>query len=128
MFRQFGTRGLAAVAFALVCTLSLPGAASAHHGWSWTTGENIELTGVIRAVALGYPHGKVMLEVDGTWWTLEVGQPWRNERAGLKDGDLAEGVKITVSGEPARDPKNKLLKVERLWIKGQQYELYPERS
>ena len=128
MFRQFWTRSLAAAVISVVSALTLSGAASAHHGWSWTTGENIELTGVIRAVALGYPHGKVMLEVDGTWWTLEVGQPWRNERAGLKDGDLAEGVKITVSGEPAKDKENKLLKVERLWIQGKQYELYPERS
>ena len=128
MFGQFWRRGLAAAGLVMALALSLPGAAAAHHGWSWTTGENIELKGVIRAVALGYPHGKMTLDVNGTWWTLEVGQPWRNERAGLKDGDLAEGVVIRVSGEPARDPDNKLLKVERLWIKGKQYELYPERG
>ena len=25
-------------------------------------------------------------------WIIEVGQPWRNERAGVKNGDLLEGV------------------------------------
>jgi hypothetical protein len=38
------------------------GAALGHHGWSWTTGENIELTGVIKKVKLGNPHG--ILEVE----------------------------------------------------------------
>ena len=128
MFGQVWRRWLAAGGLVAALALSLPAAASAHHGWSWTTGENIKLKGVIRAVSLGYPHGRMTLDVNGTWWTLEVGQPWRNERAGLKDGDLAEGIEITVSGEPSKDPENMLLKVERLWIKGKQYELYPDRS
>lgn len=102
--------------------------AAAHHGWNWTTGENIELTGVIMDLHLGNPHGRVTLYADGVKWLLEVGQPWRNARAGLKDGDLAEGVKITVSGEPSANPDEKRLKVERLWIAGTKYELYPERS
>lgn len=25
-------------------------------------------------------------------WIIEVGQAWRNERAGVKNGDLLEGV------------------------------------
>ena len=101
--------------------------ASAHHGWAWSTGENIQLTGVIREVKLGNPHGRVMLDVDGVVWRLEVGQPWRNARAGLKDGDLVVGVKLTVDGEPSADPTDKHLKVERLWIDGAEYQLYPER-
>ena len=39
------------------------GAALGHHGWSWTTGENIELTGVIKKVRLGNPHGILEVEV-----------------------------------------------------------------
>lgn len=118
--------GLFAVAIGSV--LLLPGVAFAHHGWAWTTGENIELTGTITEVRLGNPHGVLTLDVDGTLWTVEVGQPWRNSRAGLKDGDLAEGVVLTVSGEPSANPDEKRLKVERLWIDGTEYELYPERD
>jgi Family of unknown function (DUF6152) len=115
-------------AAALAAALLLPAVALAHHGWAWTTGENIELTGTIREVRLGNPHGELDLEVEGTLWTVEVGQPWRNSQAGLKDGDLAEGVVLTVSGEPSADPNEKLLKVERLWIDGVEYELYPDRD
>lgn len=105
-----------------------PAVAFAHHGWSWTTGENLELSGVITEARLGNPHGDVTLDVDGTLWTVEVGQPWRNDRAGLKEGDLAPGVELTVSGEPSADPDEKRLKVERLWIDGTLYELYPGRD
>ena len=72
------------------------GSALAHHGWSWTTGENMELTGVIKKVRLGNPHGILDIEVGGERWTIEVGQPWRNQRAGLKDGDLSEGVSSAI--------------------------------
>jgi hypothetical protein len=114
---------------AALCGVLLPCAgAFAHHGWAWTTGENIELTGTITEVRLGNPHGELDLDVEGTVWTVEVGQPWRNSRAGLEDGDLAEGVVLTVSGEPSADPDEKLLKVERLWIDGVGYELYPGRD
>ena len=115
-------------AAALGAALLLPVAAFAHHGWSWTTGENIELTGTITETSLGNPHGELTMDVDGTSWTVEVGQPWRNSRAGLKDGDLAPGVVLTVSGEPSADPDEKLLKVERLWIDGAEFELYPGRD
>ena len=115
-------------AAAIGAALLLPSLALAHHGWSWTTGENIELTGTITDASLGNPHGELTLDVDGTPWTVEVGQPWRNSRAGLKDGDLVEGVVLTVSGEPSADPDEKLLKVERLWIGGVEFELYPDRD
>ena len=83
----------------------------AHHGWSWTTGGNIDLTGIIKTVRLGNPHGVLKIDVEGEEWTAEVGQPWRNARAGLKDGDLAEGVEIRVIGEPAADMSERLVKV-----------------
>ena len=73
----------------------------AHHGWSWTTGGNIELAGILTAVRLGNLHGILRIDVEGEEWRAKVGQPWRNERAGLKDGDLAEVVEIRLIGEPA---------------------------
>jgi len=100
----------------------------AHHGWAWTTGGNLELTGVISSVRLGNPHGILDVDVDGETWTVEVGQPWRNERAGLKDGDLAEGVEIRAIGEPGANPAEKRLKVERLFLGDREYVLYPERD
>ncbi|MDE0057568.1 MAG: DUF6152 family protein [Defluviicoccus sp.] len=102
--------------------------ALAHHGWSWTTGGNIDLTGMIKTVRLGNPHGILKVDVEGEEWTAEVGQPWRNRRAGLKKGDLAEGVEIRVIGEPAADMSEKRVKVERLFLGKREYVLYPERD
>ena len=113
----------------LALGLALPGGiALAHHGWSWTTGGNIELTGIIKSVQLGNPHGVLKVDADGEVWTVEVGQPWRNSRAGLKDGDLAVGVEIKAVGEPSANPSDKLLKAERLYLGDREYDLYPDRD
>lgn len=103
-------------------------AALAHHGWRWTTGGNIELTGVITAAQLGMPHGVLTVDAEGQIWRVEVGQPWRNERAGLKPGDLKKGVEIRVVGEPSADIKDKRVKAERLFLGKQEYKLYPNRD
>jgi hypothetical protein len=112
----------------IIILIVLSTSTMAHHGWRWTSGKNIELTGEITEISLGNPHGILKVQVEDEVWTVEVGQPWRNERAGLKEGDLAPGVEITVSGEPAADTSQRLLKAERLWIGGNRYELYPERD
>ena len=109
-------------------TLALAPAALAHHGWSWTTGDNVEVEGVIVEADLGMPHGVLVLDVDGETWTAEVGQPWRNERAGIAEGDLAPGVEVRIEGEPAADISERRVKAERLWIGDTKYELYPERD
>ena len=65
----------------LALSLLVPASAAlAHHGWAWTTGGNVELTGVIEQVRLGNPHGLLEVNVEGESRTVEVGQPWRNER------------------------------------------------
>ena len=115
-------------ALTLAATLVWAGMALAHHGWAWTTGGNIELTGIITKAELGNPHGVLTIDADGDIWKAEVGQPWRNDRAGLKDGDLAPGVEVKLIGEPSEDINDRLMKVERFYIGDRLYELYPERD
>lgn len=112
----------------LALVLAAPAAALAHHGWSWTTGGNIDLTGVIETVELGMPHGLITVNVEGEIWQVEVGQPWRNERAGIGPDALAPGVELRAVGEPSADPAARLMKAERLWIGGKEHPLYPERN
>lgn len=102
--------------------------ALAHHGWRWTDGGDFELTGAITAVSLGLPHGLLTVEANAEVWTVEVGQPARNARAGLTDDVMAVGVEVTVSGERASDPTDLRLKAERVVIGGVTYDLYPDRS
>jgi hypothetical protein len=102
-------------------------AAQAHHGWAWAEEANFELTGVIKSARLGNPHGLLKVDAKGEEWTVEVGQPWRNQRAGLKDSMLVKGVELTVQGNRAKDPKLKVVKAARIIINGKSYDLYPER-
>ena len=121
------TRFLAIAVLALGLAAPMIGT-QAHHGWAWTTGGNIDLTGIIKTVRLGNPHGVLKIDVEGEEWRAEVGQPWRNKRAGLEDGDLAEGVEIRVIGEPAADVSERRIKVERLFLDKREYVLYPGRD
>jgi hypothetical protein len=112
---------------ATVVAAAVP-SAWAHHGWRWTADGNFELTGIIKSADLGNPHGVLTVDADGEEWTVEVGQPWRNERAGLTDEMLAPGVELTASGHRAADEAEYLMKAERIFIDGNRYDLYPDRD
>ncbi|MGE0313707.1 MAG: DUF6152 family protein [Lautropia sp.] len=114
-------------ALALALGLGVAAGALAHHGWRWTEDGAFELTGVITDATLGNPHGVLVLDADGERWQAEVGQPWRNERAGLKDAMLVKGVELTIVGKRSADPKERRVKAERVRIRGTNYDLYPER-
>ena len=122
--RNLFTTAVLAIAV-LAATVS---AASAHHGWAWTTGGNISLTGIIETVKLGNPHGVITVDAEGEIWTVEVGQPWRNENAGIKPGQLAVGAEVRIVGEPSADVKEKLMKAEKIYIDGKEHKLYPYRD
>ena len=66
--------------------------------------------------------------MNGEEWTAEVGQPWRNDRAGLTAEILATGVTITIKGHRAADKNKRVIKAERVVIDGKTYELYPGRD
>jgi Family of unknown function (DUF6152) len=100
----------------------------AHHGWGWATDEEFELTGKVTGVKLGNPHGELHLDAKGEAWLVEIGQPWRNEQAGLTDDLLAIGTEVTVHGHRSANPDEKLMKAERLVIAGKDYILYPDRA
>ena len=59
---------------------------------------------------------------------VEVGQPWRNERAGLTDALLSVGRVITVHGHRSAKESERLVKAERVVIDGKSYDLYPDRE
>ncbi len=113
---------------ALIVTLGLSVPASAHHGWRWAEDGNFIISGTITDAKLGNPHGLLTINVNGESWTIEVGQPWRNERAGLTDSMMAPGTDIEVSGHRSREATDRRVKAERIKIKGKTYDLYPNRN
>ena len=121
------------VTFLLLLTLTITllmtvTSAFAHHGWRWTADGNFELTGIITKAELGNPHGILTVDADGEIWTVEVGQPWRNDRAGLTDEMLAPGKEITASGHRSENEKELVMKAERIIIAGKVHDLYPDRD
>jgi hypothetical protein len=123
---MFNRRRFIAGAGALGLTGVATGAV-AHHGWSWAEGEMFELAGVIKSAKLGNPHGILKVTAKDGEWTVEVGQPWRNKRAGLEDSMLARGVQLTILGNRTKDKKQKVMKAVRIVINGKNHDLYPER-
>lgn len=126
--QQWAKLKAATMALALTVAVFEAQLAHAHHGWGWTSDQEFELTGKIVAVRLGNPHGELTVEVDGQRWTVEVGQPWRNERAGLADDLLSIDRVLTVHGHRSSNPEQRLMKAERIVIDGQSYNLYPDRA
>lgn len=112
----------------LLPLLLLARGARAHHGWGWASAEEFEISGVITAVRLGNPHGELDVDVDGGRWVVEIGQPWRNKRAGLDDDMFTIGRRVTAHGHRAADPARRLLKAEWLMIDGRRHDLYPDRD
>ncbi|MGD8788561.1 MAG: DUF6152 family protein [Burkholderiales bacterium] len=112
----------------LVVCLFVANSAGAHHGWAWATNEEFEITGTIAEVRLGNPHGEVTLDVNGAQWVVEVGQPWRNQRAGLSTELLSVGRLITVHGHRSARKSELLVKAERVIVEGKSYNLYPDRE
>ena len=126
---MFSRRSLIA-GFGAIAALGVSAVATrlqAHHGWSWAEGELHTLTGVIKSAKLGNPHGMLKVTASDGEWTVEVGQPWRNARAGLKDSMLVKGVQLTIIGNRTKDKKLKVLKAVRIVINGKNHDLYPER-
>lgn len=113
---------------ALVAGIFLASGAVAHHGWGWATDKQFVLTGEITNVRLGNPHGEVTLNAGGEVWVVEVGQPWRNERAGLTEALLSIGQVITAHGQRSAKADERLMKAERVVINGKDYKLYPDRE
>ncbi|SEP04850.1 hypothetical protein SAMN04488052_107124 [Aquisalimonas asiatica] len=111
----------------LVLLVGLAPVAFAHHGWGWASDELDEMTGEIADVRLGNPHGEVDIVIDGETWTIEVGQPWRNERAGLSEELLESGSEITVLGNVSEREGERLVKAVRVTTAEGHHDLYPGR-
>jgi hypothetical protein len=92
----------------LVVAASAPLPVRAHHSWARYDGEHvIELTGTITAIEWASPHVVVRFTVSGdggetTPWTMEMDPPTLLNRYGLRHDTLAEGMRVKLTGVPAR--------------------------
>ncbi|MEY4983891.1 MAG: hypothetical protein RIR62_2157 [Pseudomonadota bacterium] len=100
----------------------------AHHGWSWAEPEQTEMAAVITSVSLAPPHPELTVtDADGQVWTIELGSPGRTDRAGFTADVAKAGDAVTILGNRARDPAERVMKAVRITLAGKAYDFYPER-
>ena len=118
---------LIAVAAAALMT---PRIVSAHHGWGGYLDTEFEITGTVSTpVSLAGPHATMTIKgTDGHDWLLTLAPPPRTSAAGLKDGSLPVGTKVTAHGHRARDNNRYEVKTERITVDGKTYNVYPDRT
>jgi len=103
--------------------------ASAHHGWGGYGDEDFQISGTVESpVSLAGPHATMKIRVDNQVWDITLSPPARTERAGLKEGVIPVGAKVTVFGHRHRDPKRFEVKTERVSWNGRMFNVYPDRS
>jgi hypothetical protein len=87
---------------------SLAAPALAHHSWSRYDGEHIiELTGTITAIEWASPHVVMRFTVAAdngkpAPWTMEMDPPTLLNRYGMRHDTLAVGMRVKLTGVPAR--------------------------
>ena len=116
-----------AIAGAILLGLAPAAPLASHHGWGWATGEEFELSGTVKDVRNSNPHGTMRLSTRSGEWMVEIGQPWRNERAGLTMQLLRPGTRLVVHGHRSARKSERLMKAERIVVAGKSYNLYPDR-
>ena len=113
---------------AIILALS-PLPALAHHGWGGNLDEEFEITGTVQAgVSLAGPHATMKINADGHVWEITLAPPARTDQAGLKEGVIPVGAKVTIQGHRNRDPKKFEIKGERVTWNGRTFNVYPERT
>jgi hypothetical protein len=102
---------------------------SAHHGWGGYLDAEFEITGVVESpVSLAGPHASMKIRADGHVWDLVLAPPPRSQQAGLKDGMIPVGSKVTAHGHRHRDNNRFEVKTERLTWGDKVFNVYPDRS
>ena len=117
-----------AAAATIALLLGLPGAALAHHGWSWTEDEESRLAGTIEAISLGNPHAQISLRNEEGVWRVDLAPPAATARAGFVEGIAKPGDEAIVTGHRSRDRNELAFKAETITVNGKTYDVYPSRE
>jgi hypothetical protein len=102
----------------------------AHHSWAtvYDTSKSTSVEGVVTEFLFRSPHLALKLDVhnsagDIEHWTVEWGSPKRLAAAGYDKNTLRPGDVVTVTGQPARVPGQKLVRLRSLTRASDGFEL-----
>lgn len=110
--------------FALAAALAaMPAAALAHHGWSsYVESEPITLTGPLKDVVWGNPHGSAKMNWRGQEWDVILAPVSRMTARGLVLDEIDNRQRITITGYIRRDGTPEM-RVERIRVGDKTIEL-----
>src|SRR5688500_15357682 len=116
---------LTAAAFALAMTAP----ALAHHGWGGYLDTESDVSGTVESVSLGGPHASMKVRgEDGKTWDVVLAPPYSTFSAGIKEGTIPVGAKVTAHGNGQRDHNKFEIKTEQLSLGEKTYNVYPGRD
>ena len=129
MHKLLISRGVGVIAVAVMAVMYLA-PVSAHHGWGGYLNEEFELSGTLETpVSTAGPHATTKVRsADGKVWDVVLAPGGRTVSAGLKEGVIPIGSKVTVHGHRHRDPNKLEIKTERLSWNNRTFNVYPDRD
>jgi DNA/RNA endonuclease YhcR with UshA esterase domain len=103
---------LRASASLAVVVLMLTVPVSAHHSLAtfWDVNKSISITGIVKSVKLVNPHANMIVEVTDAsgqksdWSIVARGSVSLLRQLGWKEDTVTPGMKVTVEGNPSRNP------------------------
>ncbi len=99
-----------------VAAILATGAAAAHHGWgSYDASKTVVLDGPVLESSYEFPHGEMVIELNGERWTATLAPPSRMRSRGLAREDIAVGKRVRAEGYPSTVHKNEM-RAERVTV------------
>ncbi len=99
------------------------GTASAHHGWgSYDASKVVVIEGKVLESAYEFPHGEMIMELNGKKWTVTLAPPSRMQSRGLARDDIAVGKTLKAEGYPSTVRENEM-RAERVTVNGKVIEM-----
>jgi hypothetical protein len=109
--------------------IAIPLASAAHHGWGWTQSEESRLSGTIENITFTNPHMHLQLrDADGELWEVDLSPPIVASRSGFGPDHAAAGDDAVITGHRARDMDLLGFKGETITVRGQTFDVYPQRE
>jgi hypothetical protein len=97
--------------------------AAAHHGWgSYDADAPMTIEGPIEAIAIGNPHGEMVVAHEGRPWVITLAPLSRMRARGATEEALRPGTPVRAFGYPQRDGR---AEIRAEWIEagGRRYGL-----
>jgi hypothetical protein len=103
---------------------------SAHHGWGGYSDKEFEISGTVQTpVSTSGPHATMKITAEGGQvWDVVLAPGGRTQAAGLKEGIIPVGAKVTLHGHRHLTATKYEIKTERVTWNNRVFNVYPDRD